>query len=74
MVESCIRFDDCVGTICRANEDEVAIARFGAGFTVVLVDFLREVLLVSLLPFESVCFVVDVFASRAVDEDRAKRI
>lgn len=42
LVESCIRLDDCVGTICRDNEDEVAIARFGAGFTVAvdLFDFL----------------------------------
>lgn len=71
LVESWIRFDDWVGTICRDKEDEVAIARFGAGFTVVLLDFLRVVLLPPFLVFESVCLVVDVFCNRAVDDDRA---
>lgn len=68
-----MRLDDWVGTICRDKEDEVAIARFGAGFTVVLLfdDFLRVVLFPSLLAFESVCFVVDVFCKNAVDADRA---
>lgn len=66
-----MRFDDWVGTICRDKEDEVAIARFGAGLTVGLVDFLRGVLLASFLVFELVCFVVDVFCNRAVDDDRA---
>lgn len=66
-----MRLDDCVGTIWRDNEDVVAIARFGAGFTVVLFDFLREVLLPSFFPFESDRFVVEVFSIRAVVEDRA---
>lgn len=73
MVESCIRFDDCVGTIWRDNDDEVAIARFGAGFTVDLFDFLLVVLLPSSLALESDRFVVEVFSNRAVVEDRAAK-
>lgn len=74
MVESCIRFDDWVGTIWRDNEDEVAIARFGAGFTVDLLDFRRVVLLPSSFALESDRFVDEVFSSRAVVEDRAGKI
>lgn len=74
LVESCIRFDDWVGTICRDNEDEVAIARFGAGFTVDLFDLLRVDLLPSTFAFESDRFVVEVFCNKAVVEDRAEQI
>lgn len=69
-----MRFDDCVGTICRDSEDEVAIARFGAGFTVGLFDFLRVDLLPSTFAFESDRFVVEVFCNRAVVEERAVQI
>lgn len=69
-----MRLDDCVGAIWRDNEDEVATARFGAGFTVGLFDFLRVVLLPSALALELDCFVVEVFSIRAVVEDRAVKI